>query len=573
MDKALRQFLLALALSLLAAVPGQAATRYVSESGGLFSGGTLCNGKTAISRATFNATTNNPSDVNNMCGILSGSLTPLGSGSAGQPVAITFDSGAKISVSSCGSSGCINLAGNTYYTVQGTTICGFNGTSSTACPTTIESTGTGTGKGNSESLGINLTSSATHIIVQYMGINGMYVHTGSGNDTPGGNYYAISIVGSNDTINNNTIHDAGAGIVMNVTSSSITINNNEIYNCNWSVFGSGSTTVNGITSILVYHNSCHDWQNWDTTSDTFHHDGIFFAGNDNAADTVASVDIYDNYLFGTISDPTVCSGSNNSCMTALIFVNDTNHVRSYNNVLIPNLGGTQSVSNGWIFYWSPGTLQSASLIADNVVLGNVATQSPAQGACIVVRGDASMTLRNNIMQGCANLLWTYTSPTTTFTNLTNNVYQNASLTASWKQDGSTTYNTLGAWQTAISGDSSSQATTSSLKLGSMGQPLSGSIAIGQGANLTSMGFSALNSDFYGSGRPAVAAWDVGAINSATASSPKGFVLIAGGVHEKTNTSAIAGRLCERTDANTGKEMYGFAESVLWARFQRLPGCF
>jgi hypothetical protein len=40
---------------------------------------------------------------------------------------------------------------------------------------------------------------------------------------------------------------------------------------------------------------------------------------------------------------------------------------------------------------------------------------------------------------------------------------------------------------------------------------SGSPAIGTGVNLTSLGITALNSDASGVARPAVAAWDIGAI--------------------------------------------------------------
>ena len=65
------------------------------------------------------------------------------------------------------------------------------------------------------------------------------------------------------------------------------------------MFGSGSFNPQSITNWTVHDNDIHDWANWDTSSDSNHHDGIFFAGNDGTATDIIVLDIYNNYLHGT----------------------------------------------------------------------------------------------------------------------------------------------------------------------------------------------------------------------------------------------------------------------------------
>lgn len=199
-------------------------------------------------------------------------------------------------------------------------------------------------------------------------------------------------------------------------------------------------------------------------------------------------------------------------MTALIFVNDANTIRTYNNLLTPQSG--QYVNNGWIFYWSPGTLQHNDLIANNTVMGG----SLSSGACIYVEGDSSMTLQNNVLSGCTYLLWTTSN--TTFTALSNNVYQNASLSGSWRM-GNTEYSSLASWQSAIGADQNSQATTSSLNLNGNDQPESGCIANTMASNLTPLDIAALDADKAGVARANSGSWTAGAYTYASSGTVSG----------------------------------------------------
>ncbi len=510
-----KQFIHALmVLAVFLAIGGKASanTIYMAQSQAGGNSGADCADATALSKAAWAA-----GNTYYLCGTITSQVAPSTSGTSSAPITIIFASGASITQTACGSSGCINLAGLSYITVDGGTTCGVttdptSSDSSTPCNGTIQATGNGTGSGSGESIGINLASGASHIEIRNLNIINMYVHTGTGNDTPSGNYYAINLVGNNVLIHNNIIHDCGGGVVANPPTNNVSIYNNEIYNCNWGTFFSGSSTVSGINTIKVYGNRLHDWANWDTTSDAYHHDGIFFAGNDNNADGVSGADIYDNYLYGTISDASVCTSASGSCMTALIFVNDANTIRTYNNLLTPQSG--QYVNNGWIFYWSPGTLQHNDLIANNTVMGG----SLSSGACIYVEGDSSMTLQNNVLSGCTYLLWTTSN--TTFTALSNNVYQNASLSGSWRM-GNTEYSSLASWQSAIGADQNSQATTSSLNLNGNDQPESGCIANTMASNLTPLDIAALDADKAGVARANSGSWTAGAYTYASSGTVSG----------------------------------------------------
>jgi hypothetical protein len=522
MDEALRRLIL-IGLICLSASSAHAANIFVSQSGGSVSG--FCTGQSTISVATFNGTSLSPGDFVALCNTITTPLTPVGNGSMGNVITISLLL-AKISATACGANGCINLNGHSFYLIDGGGACGIIGIpgpwnpTAIGCSGIIEATGNGTGSGSGESIGISAVGGAHDIEIRNLNIRNMYVHNGTGSDNPPNLYYCVNLVGVNVLVHNNVMHDCGAGVVGNVTSTTISVYNNEIYNCNWSAFFSGSATINGIQHIKVYLNSFHDWQNWDETGHHFHHDGCFFAGNDTLADGVNDVNCYQNYFWGTWSDPTVCATNSNTCGTAPIYMNDGNHMNAWLNIIQPTVAG-QITNNGWIYTQSFGTNPSNDFIGSNTVLGNGTTA----GSCAFIGGDSSMTFQDNVLQNCKFLITVTTAThTTTFTALSNNTYQNGTLSGSWQQD-STTYTSMANWQTAVTaccgqGDGSSQATTSSLGLNTNAQPTPGSILRTAGANLTSLGFFV--TDILGNPRPASGAWDAGALNG-TAGTLAGFI--------------------------------------------------
>jgi hypothetical protein len=505
----MRRFL----ILLLLASPARATTRYVANAAGTFTGGTNCNGQTAITVATFNGTSQSAGDLNWVCGTVTTSLAPTGSGGSGNPVVIRFDTGASIIKANCGTNGCINLNGLSNYLIDGSptsTACGYVGQQDVSCNGLITSTNVGTGLTSTDSVGVYVRGGGSNVEIRNLAITNLYVMASTTDASASGNYYGVWTDGTNVHVHNCVIHDAYGAIKGEAGNNNSEYDHNQLYNSNWSVavFGPSTNVPDDTTVILIHDNDMHDWAVWDNTSDDYHHDGCFAAGNNNLATGISHISCYNNYFHGSVSDPTACAGAGSgSCMTAHIYMNDGNHFQAYNNYIVASVAG-QYVNNGFILFLTFGTLDANDGIWNNTVVG----ASGASGYCISIRGDASMDYRNNVLSKCHQLLNVSTSPATTFTNIDYNTYQNSSLTSAW-QNGSSTYSTIAAWRTAISGETNAQATTGSLGLGGSGIPGAGSVVIGAGTNLTSLSLSALDRDALGVARPATGAWDAGAIQN------------------------------------------------------------
>jgi len=143
---------------------------YISQSGGPFSGGTVCNGKSAQTAAWFNTAGNNsypkvtgkigPGDTVYLCGTWNlgagATLFQLQvSGTNTSPITLKFDTGAQLlaqywfwnSNNSCTDGGAINSCGQSWWVIDGGTLCGWNAATQrvTACNGTIQNTAMGTG--------------------------------------------------------------------------------------------------------------------------------------------------------------------------------------------------------------------------------------------------------------------------------------------------------------------------------------------------------------------------------------------------------------------------------------------
>lgn len=518
----MRRFLAILVAGLLA-LPLPAASIYVAQSSAGGNTGLDCADARAV--ASLAAGDWSPGNAIHLCGAVTSTITAQGNGTSGNVISIIFETGSSITVSSCGTNGCLGLSGASYILVDGSptgTPCGYVNGVDVACNGLISATGEGTGVGNSDSVGIYTRGGSSHIEVRNLEIKGMYVHTCSGgcNDTnPSGNNYALWDNGTFNLFHNLILHDAEAGWKAEVGAANSSLYNSQLYNLNWSVFWSGpvSNTADAVTQDSFHDSDAHDFANWDTTSDKFHHDGCFAAGNNNLANGISHISCYNLYFHGSVSDPTACTLSNGSCMTAHVFMNDGNHFQTYNN-LIDNLTAGQYVSNGFIMYQSSGTLDANDAIWNNTVVG----AAGAGGYCISLRGDASLDYRNNVLSNCHQLLNVDTSPkATTFTAIDYNTYQNSSLASAW-QCGASSFSTLPLWAASTCAgntEAHSQAFTGSLGLSSAGVPNAASALLGAAVNLTSLGITALDSDGLGVGRPLAGAWTAGAFQGVLSVAP------------------------------------------------------
>jgi parallel beta-helix repeat protein len=339
----------------------------------------------------------------------------------------------------------------------------------------------------------------------------MYVHSGA-SDNSGGNSYGIWTQGTNCLFHDNTIHDGMAGIVEETSSSGNQFYNNTIYNCNWGIFLSAGTGANAITNEKIYGNDIHDFANWDTTSDTFHHDGIFLSGN-NAVNNLTNTLVYNNYIHGTSSSATTCAPApgNGSCMTAYIYINTDSYVMVFNNLLVAN-PGDPGPNNGWILMY----VDDHDALYNNTIIGG-GLNGPS--SCVVLNSGTNFSFKGNILSNCPVLLWNAGS-TFAGSSLDFNTYQNSSLNGAWRS-GSSYYNSLASWRSASNGDASAQATTGSLGLDSKTYvPQSGSVVIKAAADLSGMGMTPLNSDKAGIARPTgTTPWDAGSYQEAGGDPP------------------------------------------------------
>jgi hypothetical protein len=500
--------------------PAFGTTRYISQSGGTFSGGTACSGQTTITPATFNNLTNAPGDLNYICGTISvpANTTGIlvnGSGTSGNPITIKFDSGAVLTSPEWpadGTSGAIDIGGNSYITIdgnggangwtQGVIQATANGDSGAACLS-----GSCTYHGDSN--GIEATDGAHYITVQGLAIIDMYVAT---NPSPGGGtcLYDHGNI-SNWTITNNFMHDMGWCVSLQYdsgTSSNVTITNNQIYNIDHGIALGGPHAGQTLTNVFVSGNNIHDYSNWDTSADTWHHDGIHIWGyNDNGSDPISNVYIYNNKFGG-------CIGNN---VTAHIFIEanggSTTNVSIFNNTLIDTCNGQDN--DGMLTTGQDGGYK----IYNNTIM---ATSSGNNDVCMGTSSSPNVTFINNVVSGCGQGLMYLNGGSVLSGGLHNNIYAagpgNCTNSGNdcFDYGNSGWFGNLSAWQSTTGQDASPTAYVANANLNSTGVPQTGSAVIGMGANLSSLctgSLAPLCSDINGTARPTSGSWTAGAYST------------------------------------------------------------
>jgi hypothetical protein len=501
-------------------------TFYISQSGGAFSGGSACNGQTAESIATFNAGSESAGNTYYWCGAITTPPVINGSGTSGNVISFIWDTGARITVPY---GQIINLhnGNNAYLLFDGGIPCGPG----TPCDTVeaanqtgyatgqagiIEATANGSALANQNTQTQafwGCTNGCHDIEIRNLIIRNLYRHTLTTDATgniDGGNYtiegvpFGPGII----SIHDSTIHDGGNQINIATTTGGTTLNvyNNDMYHNNWAIAptGTGTRTVN------IYSNHFHDASNWDTSGDSFHHNGIHVFMN-NASDSLG-LNIYNN-----MSD-----GNWGSCCTTStqLFV-DTggfstpDNVNAYNNISVQYAG---NLAPAWIYAATTG------IFVNNTALG-VAT-TPSNTYAVALAG-TNITFKNNVIQNYGQYL--YVASGTSFAAFDYNTYGPIGLSGvnHW-QYGTTGTSTFSAWPGICSCDSHGQYNTN-LNLSSAGAPQStSSILIGAGTNLTSLGITALDSDTSDGdtrtpiGRPTAGAWTAGAYQSLAPNPPGGL---------------------------------------------------
>ena len=260
-----------------------------------------------------------PGSTVHLCGTIVGGLganilTFNGSGSSGSPITLKWETGALITSPACSS--CIDVGGNSWVVLDG------NGTSPS-----ITNTANGSSLANHIDANAISASPCANCEFKNLTVNNMYVHS-STSDTANGFGSGVSITGSNWSVHDSTFDQMFVGIdsAYQNGDNNLSIYNNTMDHVNWGLH-IGNNNTNTLSNVFIHDNHVKNMDNWDTTTDAFHHDGFFVVQNNPAAS------ISDVYFYNNLFDGSMSSCSPNTCATAWIYFNTAlNGIYVFNNV-------------------------------------------------------------------------------------------------------------------------------------------------------------------------------------------------------------------------------------------------
>ncbi len=434
-----------------------------------------------------------PGDTVHLCGTISGDGTgtnPIlnfqGSGTAGSPITVLWESGATLSEPVGPKSGFVALNSNTDLIVDG----GSNGS--------IQCTANGDGLAYSNNGVIGIYGSPSDITIRNLTIQNLYVHSQatSSNGSSAGIYFPSA--GGNISISNNTVHDVCHSIVLGgglANYTSLNIYSNNVYNDVWGIALGGP----GLNNANIYSNIIGSTQNWYDNNDVFHADGIMIYPQ---SGSLTGVNVYNNKFTGKWSKHT----------TAMIFFDPASTVSMtkfniYNNLLIADPQG--GYTNGLI---CDSSQDQGFNYYNNTLIGTGISNNMGVGL------STGCTFKNNLLTGFG-----------TFVNvkvlaaggLDNNIYANAIASGNppFFYNG-TGVHTVSAWRTATGQDAQANAVSGvpnpcildsngfciNVTLNADGSLPAGCPAIGAGADL----YSIFETDLLGNQRLQSGGWDIGA---------------------------------------------------------------
>jgi hypothetical protein len=465
------------------------------------------------------------------CGTFTGSanaggiLAVQGNGASGSPVTIVFESGAQITAPYCNweanGTGCLFISSpsnpHSYITLDGGVNhpCGWTWASGSegSCNGSIVNTDSGTGlTTNTSTTAIEMENCNT-CEVRNLSIANIYVQSGGDTNANPQDENCIAFSGTNISIHDNQFHDVGWCLwyIEKNGDSNLKVYNNDIYNTphptNFS--GGSSGTASG---AYWYSNHFHDFENWNTSSCTYHVEGFHSDGTGAVFDNLY---IYNNY-FGPGSGACLFANVFWSAATDMVF-----NSAAFNNVIFND----NSTANeyGMAITGAGNALYNNTLIGQNT--------TGAYGINWAgYTGSQALTIKNNAQQGMYTfLLDDDTGSEGTGITADYNVYSNSSPahgscfqafysggTCNWTQYLSNTINGGQEQHSTNTGLlSGGYCCSGTLNLNATTYvPNTGSAVIAAGTNLTSLcsgGLAPLCFDALGRARPTTGPWDVGAI--------------------------------------------------------------
>jgi parallel beta-helix repeat protein len=449
-------------------------------------------------------------------------ISAVNAGTSSSPITWIADQGAVMMQAPYFSGSGAIAAGNSYWVFNGannlTAENTLNGTAGAACVG---------GPCSFQQSSYFVRVSANNVTIENMQLLHTYVHVPNNpsGDSCCSTLYGIYSLGNNNvTISGNTL--SGNRVALTVWGSNLVISHNTMTDNSaawW--FGSGSATSN----VLFHDNSMTNVANW--MNGGFHLEFVHlftFSG------AVTGAQIYNNY-FG--------DDGANCCGTAKLYhEGSSNGEMIFNNFFVSNDGVSYLPGIEFETETSGGGFSHVNPTIVNNTFSGGAVLTAGNTDFFYDTGVSGLTWQNNVALGGKTIV-SFGSPGYASGGANYNLYENTSAdmgaTPFGSPCGGSGCATLPAWQAALpSGSGQDLAsvfdTMASLKISaSTGSLSTGSLAIGAGTNLTSLGIAALNTgapETFGAGgscgtgclaRPASGAWDIGAFpfSAATSSGP------------------------------------------------------
>lgn len=369
-----------------------------------------------------------------LCGVFNGRpgeelLTLRGSGTSGSPITIKFMPGAVLSAPYWAVSGAIHADGLKYIVIDG----GTNGV--------IQNTQNGTGRAyRQQSVAIH-AAGCTGCKVQNLTIQNLYVRTSNSDYAPTHSVHCVYWHDANSfTVSHVTCHDAAWAITGE--GNNFTLEYSNIYRVDHGVASGPATAMGG---YRIHHNHFHDFANWDSPTDAYHHDGIHLWGQRGGA--VTSGWIYNNTFDGDF-------GVN---VTGHIYLQDSiRNVAVYNNVF--STPATRSIYALW-FAAGSTSLPGGAASGNSAYNNSINAGAHHHGGAIYAQSQLQFTAVNNVLGGGLYDLVVGGGGTRSSTGVNHNIYMDLfsvfgdSNTFSFQAK---SYHTLAEWQQACRCDSSSR---------------------------------------------------------------------------------------------------------------------
>jgi len=442
------------------------------------------------------------------CGTITGTpgqqlIVVRASGTSTAPVTFKWEPNAVLTAPYWSAMGAIYASGRSYIVFDG----GANGI--------IRNTANGTGRAYVKDSRAIYADNCTSCTVKNLTIADMYVRTSSADVAVTQNSInCVHFINANNlTITHVTCHDAGWAFAGE--GNNLTISYCNLYNIDHGLaFGAAGKT----SGFQIFNNHIHNYVNWDSATNVYHHDGLHLWGR--TGGTVTNGAIYNNVFDGD-------SGVN---ITAHIYLQDSiQGVAVYNNVfLVP---ANRTIQALWFAAASTTGMPGGSATGNSAYNNFISAGGHAQGTALFVQSQLNFSAHNNILMGGQSDISLQGGGTLSSIGINNNIYLELADFGDRNTFGhnGAVYQTLAQWQSSCHCDANSKlAHVSQINVNRLGQLLAGSVAISAASNLLNISSGNLNSlakDKVGAARQLSGNWDAGAYkygSTALPSSPTGL---------------------------------------------------